>query len=106
MSDKYNLEVEKDNDFDLSLTYKSGGVAVNLTGYTYVWYVEVGDVVHTYTTTPQITVTTPSTGVILLHLSAAETILFTVKRGKHYFKVISPTGGKKTLLKGVVDVDD
>lgn len=106
MANRYNLEVDAGDDFELTLTYKSGGTAVDLTGYTFEWYIAVGLVVETYTDAPQVNVDTdPTTGIIVLSLTAADTVLFIVRRGIYHFKVISPAGKKKTLLKGVVDVD-
>lgn len=105
MSDNYTMRVRAGDTYKLQVTYKdSANVAINITGYTFVWYIKIGEVESTYTSTPQITVTTPSIGVISLLLSAAITTTFLTGRGRFYFKVIGPTE-TVTLLEGGVDVE-
>lgn len=106
MSDNFTMAVRQGDTYSLTLSYKDdSAVAINLTGYTYQWFVSVGSVVNTYTTTPEVVVTTPTTGVITLTLSATETALFDTGRGRFWLRIVSAGGVVTTLLEGPVTVD-
>lgn len=106
MADNYVMRVRNGDTYRLRLTYTDpSNVAMNLTGYTFEWSVKVGEVIQTYTGSPQITVTTPANGVIDLLLSAVVTATFLTGRGRFYFKAIPTVGEADTLLEGGVDVE-
>lgn len=106
MSDNFTMAVRQGDTFSLTLTYTDpAGTAINLTGYTYQWFVSVGLVVNTYTTTPEVTVSSPTSGVISLVLSATETALFDTGKGRFWFRISSSGGVVTTLLEGAVEVE-
>ena len=106
MSDNFVMAVRQGDTFSLTVAYQDkNSVAINLTGYTYEWFVSVGLVTNTYTTTPEVVSTTPSTGIITLTLSALETAAFDTGRGRFWLRITSSGGTKSTLLEGPVEVD-
>jgi hypothetical protein len=105
LSDKILLQIDPGTTFTITVTYTdSNGAPVNLTGYTYAWYVNViGG--NTYTGAPEVVPASDlTTGVITLTLSATETAAFTRVRGYHYLRVTSPAGVVTDLIEGAVDV--
>ena len=108
MADNYTMRVRSGDVYNLSLTYRGpdpDNDPINLTGYTFSWYVKVGAVENTYTASPEIVVTTPATGVISLKLSSTQTAAFLTGRGRFHFKAINASGEPSTLLEGDVDVE-
>ena len=103
MSARYTLKTRKGDTFILTVTYKFEGSIVDLSGYTYEWYVSVGDQTHTYTTSPQVTVPTPANGQIVLTLSSIETDLFTKSNGSTFLRITSGGGVVTTLFTGGID---
>jgi len=106
MADNHLMRVRQGDTYMLTLNYKDeNGVAVNLTGYTFEWKVAVGASVNTYTGSPEVISTTPTSGSVQLTLSAAETAAFLTSTGRHWFRITSPGGIKATLLEGYVEVE-
>lgn len=107
MADNYVMRVRAGDTYKLRITYKDpNDVAINLTGYTYLWHIKIGEYAGDYTGSPQITVSTPSTGVILLNLSSVVTRAIATGRGRFFFKVFAPGGvDDTTLLEGGVEVE-
>lgn len=100
------LELRQGDSFDQVCTYKDdAGDPVNLTGYTFEFYLSFNGG-HTYTSGPEVQNSgTPTDGKIILHLSPAETTLFTAIHGFWYLRLTDGSGDKTTLLRGDVYVD-
>lgn len=105
MTARYNIQTRAGDTFTLTVTYKFEGSVVDLTGYTFEWYVAVGDSVNTYTASPEITVPDPTSGAIILTLSALQTTAFTKSNGSTFLRVTSGGGVVTTLVEGSVKVD-
>lgn len=105
MADNYCMRARQGDTFQITIAYKDeNGVAVNLTGYTFEWFVSVGSVVNTYTTSPEVVSAVPASGSVALLLSSTQTGLFTTSKGRFWFRITSPSGIRVTLLEGFVEV--
>jgi len=101
VSTKYPIEVRQGDTFKLTVTYKSGGDPVDLTGYTYGFVVN-GEL---FDDAPHVVPQSPlDEGTIVLTLPADFTADLT-GAGEYAFYVVSPDGDVTTLLNGVLDVD-
>lgn len=106
MADNYTLRIRSGDTYNLVVTYRDPeNVPINLTGYTYLLHVSVGDVEDDFTGTPEITVATPSNGQIALKLTAAKTATYATGRGRFYLRITSSGGDVTTLLEGDVSVE-
>lgn len=104
MADNYTLRVRQGDDKVLILTYEDhAGTAINITGYTFEFSYTVDGVTTLVTSSPVITVPTPTNGQIVLTLSGALTATFISGRGRYYFKATAPE--KKTFLIGELEVE-
>lgn len=98
----YTLRVEPGDTYSRTLLVKSGGVAVDLTGYTVrlkAWD-STGTDLFILTIGSGITVT-PLTGAIQFVLTPAQTLLLRyVEQGWYRLKITAPDTSERTLIKG------
>jgi hypothetical protein len=92
---KLPIRVRPGDDYALGVTYSHNGTAIDLTGYTYEF--KVGST--TYTGAPEVNVADPTTGRVVLALSAAQKALIPDET-PYYFRITG--GGVATLLSGAV----
>lgn len=97
-----NFEIDRGITFSRTITWKdSTGTVINLTGYTAVMkirekYSNVSTLLHTVSTT----IPSPTSGQIVLTISATDTASFNWSEG-YYDLVLVSSGGEKTkLIKG------
>lgn len=107
MSDVVCISITPGTTFRQGVTASdSNGAPIDLTGYTFVWFIDVIGPV-TYTTAPEVVVDEdPTTGKLELVLSPTQTAVFTRIRGYHYLRATPPSGGDVVdFIEGSVDVD-
>lgn len=81
------------------------GDPIDITGFTFVWHVQVGAITADYTSAPEVVPATDrTTGVVTLRLPGAVTATFVTDSGRHWLIGTSPGGDPTTLLIGDVDV--
>jgi hypothetical protein len=95
MATKYPIRVRPGDDLAIGVTYSHLGTPIDLTGYTYEF--KVGST--TYTGAPEVNVADPTTGRVVLALSAVQTALI-ADETPYYFRITG--GGVATLLSGTV----
>lgn len=118
-SDSYNIALRRGDKFDLSLTYKSDGSPVNLTGYsaemviswpafrpTDAAPVDAGEINLT-SSGGDITITAAD-GLIAAHMDAPDTLDVPVGAPivRYQLRIFTTTDDKQTLLAGEVSVLD
>lgn len=100
----YNIVLEQGCDFDMSISWQSGGTTVDITGYNADFQIKTdnGDIVWSTTgTEPKITIDTVNNKFVI-HIPASETQEYNFNLGSYEFEVISPSNNKYRLLVGTV----
>jgi hypothetical protein len=95
---KFDLELYRGAGFSKSFTYTADGAAVNLTGYTITASIKTtADDTVDPAVSFTVTVSSPSTGVIVLSLTGTQTATLSAARCVWDLKLV-PSGGQPDVL--------
>lgn len=99
------LRVRAGNSYRADLSIVDGSQEpIDVTGWTFTWHIRVGAVSHDFSGSPQVLFPNPTTGVVNLHLSPADTAFLT-GQGRHWFVVQTAGGDRYTWFDDNVEVD-